>query len=232
VAHARPIVLWRSTSLSGGLAAAYVFVHLLPELARGNQQVASMPGTARSLGPRTCSAAMIVANTRARRRLASRLTGPRGGLEKLQDDLGDAGRAATQRWQTAVPSRLRRTHRRLQRLQRLHRLSRAAQAADESRAGRRVLRDSRCLVSTDRLLRNQFPQRLAGHPHARLALSAGAIGGWVRALLVPDTTLTLTLLAAFLGGAVLLNVLDEELPARHVCGWRGSRWASSSRRRH
>ena len=35
------------------------------------------------------------------------------------------------------------------------------------------------------------------------------------ALLVPETTLTLTLLAAFLGGAVLLNVLDEELPARH-----------------
>ena len=28
------------TSLSGGLAAAYVFVHVLPELARGNQQIA------------------------------------------------------------------------------------------------------------------------------------------------------------------------------------------------
>jgi crotonobetainyl-CoA:carnitine CoA-transferase CaiB-like acyl-CoA transferase len=32
---------------------------------------------------------------------------------------------------------------------------------------------------------------------------------------VPEETLTLTLLTAFLGGAILLNVLDQELPARH-----------------
>jgi hypothetical protein len=155
VAHAR-------TSLSGGLAAAYVFVHLPTELARGNQQVASMPGTARSLGPRTCSAATIVANTRARRRLASRLTGPRGGLRSPVYSAFIV---------YVVPLRLQ------------------TSPALAAVCGIPALR----LVSTDRLLQ-PVPAGTRRAPHARLALSAGAIGGWVLALPVPDTTLTLTLL--------------------------------------
>ena len=141
------------TSLSGGLAAAYVFVHVLPELARGNPQVA----------------------------------------EKLQDDLGDA--AATEvgvflvallgffvffvlQWAAEQPRGDGREP------------SPAVFAAHV--AGFSVysalivylvplrLQTSPALaavfcgilalhlVSSDRLLRNQFPQRLGEHPHARL----------------------------------------------------------------
>jgi len=71
------------------------------------------------------------------------------------------------------------------------------------------------LVSTDRLLREQFPYRFAERPHARMTLAAGALGGWAAAAVIPDGTLALSLLSAFLGGAILLNVLDQELPARH-----------------
>jgi hypothetical protein len=77
------------------------------------------------------------------------------------------------------------------------------------------------LVSSDRVLREQFPRRFAEHPNTRAALAAGALGGWLLAAVLPEATVTLTLLSAFLGGAILLNVLDQELPARHEVriGW-------------
>lgn len=188
------------TSLSGGLAAAYVFVYLLPELARGNQQVAKKLHDDLGDAAATHVGVFLVA-----------LLGffvffvlqwaaeqPRGDGREPSPAVFAAHVAGFSVYSALVvylvPLRLQ-----------------TSPALAAVFCGILALH----LVSTDRLLRNRFPQRLAGHPHARLALSAGAIGGWALALLVPETTLTLTLLAAFLGGAVLLNVLDEELPARH-----------------
>jgi hypothetical protein len=76
------------------------------------------------------------------------------------------------------------------------------------------------LLSTDHVLRERLP---AGLTRARLlALSGGAVGGWLAAVLAaPTSTVLINLLTAFLGGAVLLNVFIAELPPeRHSSlGW-------------
>ena len=67
------------------------------------------------------------------------------------------------------------------------------------------------LVATDQVLSEHFPASLTAR--LRLLLAAGALGGWAAAVLLgPTSTVLVNLLTAFLGGAILLNVFNDELP--------------------
>lgn len=201
-----PLESAAGASLSGGLAAGYVFVHLLPELARGNQDVAS------KLGHDLPDTAL--------QDVATFLVALLGFfvffvLQWAAEQAGRDGREPSRTVFTAhlvgfavynalvvftVPLRFR------------------------TGAG---LAFFYCailtlhLASTDRLMREQFPRRFGGNVRARIVLSAGALAGWLLALVVPEGTVSLTMLTAFLAGAILLNVLDQDLPARHEAriGW-------------
>ena len=58
-----------------------------------------------------------------------------------------------------------------------------------------------------------------------MTLAGGAVGGWLLATVLPDRTLSL--LTAFLGGAILLNVLDQERRRVTSCESAGLSPASS-----
>lgn len=75
-------------------------------------------------------------------------------------------------------------------------------------------------VLTDRALEEQFPRRFDNR--GRYLLAGGLLGGWgAVALLAPSSTLVVALLTGFLGGSILLNVFTEELPGdrRSSFGW-------------
>ncbi len=66
-------------------------------------------------------------------------------------------------------------------------------------------------VLTDRTLAEHYGARF-GRP-ARLILAGALVLGWVLALAAaPTRTLLVSLVSAFLGGSILLNVFKEELP--------------------
>lgn len=67
------------------------------------------------------------------------------------------------------------------------------------------------LVGTDQVLQERFHTRLTGR--TRLVLAAGAMTGWLAAVLLgAGSTLLVNLLTAFLSGAILFNVVNDELP--------------------
>lgn len=73
---------------------------------------------------------------------------------------------------------------------------------------------------TDRGLEEHYPARFGAS--ARLLLAAALGAGWlVAALLAPTNALVVSLLTAFLGGSILLNVFKEELPSNRQSsfGW-------------
>lgn len=76
------------------------------------------------------------------------------------------------------------------------------------------------LLQTDRVLSDQFPSRFARR-HGRALLAAGAGIGALAALAGLESTLLLTTLTALLAGAILLNALQHELPgaAQARLGW-------------
>lgn len=66
-------------------------------------------------------------------------------------------------------------------------------------------------VLTDRGLTEHYPHRFRAH--GRLLLAAALVAGWVlAAIFAPTSTLLVALLTALLGGSVLLNVFKEEVP--------------------
>jgi fluoride ion exporter CrcB/FEX len=76
------------------------------------------------------------------------------------------------------------------------------------------------LVMTDRVLREHFPHHHAGL--GRPLLAAGPLAGWAAAVVAgPRSTLLVSVISAFLAGAILLNVLNDELRIdRHTSlGW-------------
>jgi hypothetical protein len=75
-------------------------------------------------------------------------------------------------------------------------------------------------LMTDQVLEEHFPQRSTRW--GRVPLVAGPVAGWVAvALFGPTSTLLVTLMTAFLGGAILLNVFSRELTPRRESsfGW-------------
>lgn len=67
-------------------------------------------------------------------------------------------------------------------------------------------------VLTDRSLEEHYPRRFPRS--GRLALAGALLAGWLLdAVLAPASTLVVALLTALLGGSILLNVFKEELPS-------------------
>ncbi|MUK03070.1 hypothetical protein GM708_14750 [Vibrio cholerae] len=70
-------------------------------------------------------------------------------------------------------------------------------------------------VLTDRGLEEHYPQRFTRT--GRLILAGALLAGWsFSALFAPSSTLVVAVLTALLGGSVLLNVFKEELPSNRT----------------
>jgi hypothetical protein len=184
-------------SFAGGTAVAYVFLHLLPEVAEGNEPIEEALGDTLEHSPLIDLAIFLVA-----------LIGFTlfYGLERLARRSGEHGGrpAAGAFWlhlgSFAVYNALITYTMPL----RLH----TGIAFTLLFAVAMGLH----FVLTDRSLEQHYPRRFAhlGRP----VLAATLLVGWVgAALAAPTSALLVALLTAFLGGSILLNVFKEELPA-------------------
>jgi hypothetical protein len=189
-------------SFAGGLAVAYVFLHLLPELAAGNEAVGEALSDVVRPTPLLELAIFLVA-----------LVGFTVffGLERLS---GSGGREPG----VAV--------------YRLHLVAFLVYNGLITYTMALRLRTGIVFallfsvamglhfVLTDRGLAERYPRRFAAH--GRYALAAALLAGWVlSAVFAPTSTVVVALLTALLGGSVLLNVFKEELPSgrRSRFGW-------------
>lgn len=191
-------------SFAGGLAVAYVFLHLLPELADGNQAIGEALDDVVQTTPLLDLAIFLVA-------LAGFTTFY--GLERLADAHGDSpvgSRPGIRASNGGVYA--------------LHLGSFLIYNALITYTMALRLRTGIAFallftvamglhfVLTDRGLEEHYPQRFGAH--GRLSLAAALLAGWaLAALFAPASTLLVALLTAFLGGSVLLNVFKEEIPS-------------------
>ncbi|MCD1144201.1 ZIP family metal transporter [Kocuria sp. LUK] len=197
----------RMGSFAGGLAVAYVFLHLLPELAAGNEAVGEALSDVVEPTPLLELAIFLVA-----------LTGFTAfyGLERLATAHGDrnggtpsSGGSPTARGRAGVYW--------------LHLGS--FMVYNVLITYTMVLRVRTGLlfavlftvamglhfVLTDRGLAEHYPRRFA--TSGRALLAAALVAGWVLAsVLAPTSTVLVAVLTALLGGSVLLNVFKEEVP--------------------
>lgn len=198
-------------SFAGGLAVAYVFLHLLPEVATGNEEVTELLATTFEPTPLHELAVFVVALVGfaalyGLERLAERSGSPRGRdgaatepppgvywlhLTSFAVYNGLITYTMPLRFRTGVLFAV---------------LFAVAMGLH--------------FVLTDRGLAEHYPRRFARN--GRLLL-AGALGaGWVlAALFAPTSTLVVSLLTALLAGGILLNVFKEELPSgrQSSFGW-------------
>jgi hypothetical protein len=73
---------------------------------------------------------------------------------------------------------------------------------------------------TDRSLAEHYPRRF--RTHGRVLLAAALVVGWgLAAVAAPTSTVVVALLTAFIGGSTLLNVFKEEVPSNRSSsfGW-------------
>ncbi len=186
-------------SFAGGLAVAYVFLHLLPELAEGNEAIGEAlrdviePTPLLDLGIFLVALAGFAAFY-GLERLARWRAGPGAGgrepagvywlhLGSFMVYNGLITYTMALRLRTGVAFAL---------------LFAVAMALH--------------FVLTDRSLEEHYPRRFPRSGRALLALAL--LAGWVLdALFAPTSTVVVALLTALLGGSVLLNVFKEELPS-------------------
>jgi hypothetical protein len=187
-----------TASFAGGIAVAYVFLHLLPELAAGNEALGEVLEDVVEVTPLLDLAIFAVA-----------LAGFAlfYGLERLarrssSDGARDGGAG----------------------LYRLHLGSFLVYNALITYTMPLRLRTGIAFallftvamglhfVLTDRGLEEHYPRRF--ERRGRFLLAGALLLGWaVVAVAAPSSTILVVLLTAFLGGSVLLNVFKEELPA-------------------
>ncbi len=187
-------------SFAGGLAVAYVFLHLLPELVEGNEAVGEVLEDVVSETPLLDLAIFAVALAGftlfygLERRAQSGEGDSRPGLFRLH--LGSFFVYNVLITYT-MPLRLR---------------------TGVAFAVLFTIAMGLHFVLTDRGLEEHYPRRF--ERFGRLVLAGGLLLGWALvALFAPSSTVLVALLTAFLGGSVLLNVFKEELPSD-----RGSRF--------
>lgn len=220
-----PFVPERATgSFAGGLAVAYVFLHLLPELAEGNEAIGAALDDVIQPSPLLDLAIFLVA-----------LAGFTifYGLERLADTHGDDSNGGTDKNASidadATPNG---TDRGIESARRsgnggvyaLHLGSFLVYNALITYTMALRLRTGTAFallftvamglhfVLTDRGLQEHYPRRF--NTRGRLALAAALLLGWVlSAVLAPTSTVLVALLTALLGGSILLNVFKEEIPS-------------------
>jgi hypothetical protein len=219
-----PFVPERATgSFAGGLAVAYVFLHLLPEIAEGNESIGEALRDVVDPTPLLDLGIFVVA-----------LAGFAAfyGLQRLADRRAPAAAPAAARVPVAVGGGSR---------------ARAGTGAPGSapepagvywlHLGSFVVYNGLItytmalrlrtgvafavlfavamglhFVLTDRSLEEHYPRRFPRS--GRLLLAVALLAGWLLdAVLAPTSTLLVALLTALLGGSILLNVFKEELPS-------------------
>ena len=210
-----PLVPERATaSFAGGLAVAYVFLHLLPEIAEGNEAVGEALDDVVETTPLVDLGIFVVA-----------LAGFAAfyGLQRLADERGPAasrvpdGRPVTVEEPAGVYW--------------LHLGSFMVYNALITYTMALRLRTGVAFavlftvamglhfVLTDRSLEEHYPRRFPRS--GRLLLAGALLAGWLLdAVLAPTSTLLVALLTAGLGGSILLNVFKEELPATRRSSYR------------
>jgi hypothetical protein len=224
-------------SFGGGLAVAYVFLHLLPELSEGNQAVGEALQHVVTITPLLDLAIFLVALAGfllfyGLERLAQRTSIP---TDRQPMPASVQGAAPTADWQSsnaagtagATASR---------------NPSVSTEPAGSALAFRLHLGSffvynflitytmplrfrtgvlfavlftvamGLHFVLTDRGLEERYPHQFG--TRGRLALAAALLAGWVlSAVLAPSSTLLVALLTALLAGSILLNVFKEEIPS-------------------
>jgi hypothetical protein len=196
-----------TASFAGGLAVAYVFVHLLPEIAEGNEAVGEALDDVVASTPLLDLGVFLVA-----------LGGFAAfyGLQRLADRRAPAPSRMPdgQRPPAEEPAGVYWLH--LGAFAVYNGLITYTMAL-RLRTGLAfallfTLAMGLHFVLTDRALEEHYPRRFPGS--GRLVLAAALVGGWLLdAFLAPTSTLLVAVLTALLGGSVLLNVFKEELPA-------------------
>jgi hypothetical protein len=186
-------------SFAGGLAVAYVFLHLLPELAEGNEAIGEALGDVVEPTPLLDLGVFLVAlagfaafyglERLARRRAATGIGGrePAGvywlHLGSFMVYNGLITYTMALRLRTGVAFAV---------------LFAIAMALH--------------FVLTDRSLEEHYPRRFPRG--GRLLLAAALLAGWaLDAVFAPTSTVVVAILTALLGGSILLNVFKEELPS-------------------
>lgn len=190
-------------SFAGGLAVAYVFLHLLPELSEGGRVIGEVLGDVLVPTPLLELSVFLVA-----------LTGFAllYGLERLAAHRGSGRSTRAGAGEPAVG------------IYWLHLGSYAVYNGLITytmplrfRTGVLFallfsLAMGLHFVLTDRSLSEHYPRRF--RHTGRFLLSGALVGGWLlAAVLAPPRTLVVLLLTALLAGGILLNVLKEELPS-------------------
>jgi hypothetical protein len=217
-----PFVPERATgSFAGGLAVAYVFLHLLPEIAAGNEAIGEALSDVIDPTPLVELGIFLVALTGftifyALERLAAR-TAPRvlvtaghGGTDTSGRDRGSSSAVV---YRAHLGSFL------------VYNALITYTMALRLRTGILfavlfTVAMGLHFVLTDRGLEEHYPDRFGRG--GRIALGAALIVGWMAdAVLAPTSTLLVALLTALLGGSILLNVFKEEVPSdrRSSFGW-------------
>lgn len=210
-----PGVSERATgSFAGGLAVAYVFLHLLPELAEGNEALAEALSDTLEHTPLTELGIFLVA-----------LAGFSAfyGLERLAERHGDQA-VEPERVASGAP-------RRNAGVYWVHLGSFMVYNALITYTMALRLRTGIAFavlftvamglhfVLTDRGLEEHYPRRFPAT--GRVALAGALVGGWVlSALFAPTTALVVALLTALLSGSILLNVFKEEIPSARGASFR------------
>ncbi len=213
-------------SFAGGLAVAYVFLHLLPEIAEGNEAIGEALSDVVRPTPLTDLGIFLVA-----------LVGFTAfyGLERLADRHGEAAATGAASGQPGA-------------WRGVGRASGRPGGSGGSGGGREsgvywlhlgsfmvynaLITYTMALrvrtgvafavlftvamglhfVLTDRGLEEHYPRRFPDR--GRFALAAALLAGWaLAALFAPSSTLLVALLTALLGGSILLNVFKEEVPS-------------------
>jgi hypothetical protein len=184
-------------SVAGGIAVAYVFLHLLPELAEGNEVVGEALGDPTEATPLLDLGIFLVA-------LAGFLAFY--GLERLGRARGDraAGGGSDLVFRVHLGAYA------------LHGALIAYTMPLRVRTGAEfavlfTIAIGLHFVLTDRGMSEHYPRRF--DRRARLGLAAALLAGWVAvALAAPSRTAIVSVMNALIAGSVLVNVFKEELP--------------------
>lgn len=216
---------YATASFAGGLAVAYVFLHLLPELAQGNAEVARILGDETTPTPLLELGVFLVALLGflvfyGLERLAERSKeGARSGLRGEGDPArehpspkGGSGSAGVFRVHLASFM--------------LYNGIIAYTLPLDWRtsipfAVLFTVAIGLHFVLIDRGLEEHYGSRFDRWP-PRLLLAGALVVGWLlAAVFAPTSTLVVSLLTAFLAGSILLNVFKEEIPSTRSShfGW-------------
>ncbi len=210
-----PLLPERATaSFAGGLAVAYVFLHLLPEIAEGNEAIGEALEDVVETTPLLDLGIFLVA-----------LTGFAAfyGLQRLADERAPAASRSPQGRPATVEEPVGVYWLHLGSFMVYNALITYTMALRLRTGVAFALLFTVAMglhfVLTDRSLEEHYPRRFARS--GRLLLAGALLAGWsLDTLFAPTSTLLVALLTAGLGGSILLNVFKEELPATRRSSYR------------